>query len=103
MPPPVQTKPKKISPLIRNAIKSQPEELQFVKKVEPPKLAEVVHTVDESTDEDFEEVDVSTEEEDSVDVDAERQMCPGCYHCNWTGVSGDGKADCRRHYYGDVN
>ena len=36
MPPPIQTKPKKISPLIRNAIKSQPEELQFI-KVELPK------------------------------------------------------------------
>ena len=98
MPPPIQTKPKKISPLIRNAIKSQPEELQFI-KVELPKPT--LEVENDSVGE--EDEDESTDEEVDVVNEQNYEMCPGCYHCNWTGASADGKADCKRNYYGDVN
>ena len=101
MPAPIQTKPKKISPLIRNAIKSQPEELQF-KKVEVVKHTKETHEKD-SDEEDLEDVEDVTTEEEYQEADQDYGMCQGCYHCNWTGVSLDGKADCRRHYYGDAN
>ena len=90
-PPIFQTKPKKISPLIRNAINAQPEELQF-KKVDSPSILQV--DVDTGTD------DEEDEEDDSI---VDELACPGCYYCNWTGVNLDNDNGCKRHYYGDVN
>ena len=101
MPAPIQTKPKKISPLIRNAIKSQPEELQF-NKVEVAKVEVAKEKPLDEEDSNDEDVDVTTDEEEEEEEE-DYEMCPGCYHCNWTGVNTDGKADCKRHYYGDVN
>lgn len=111
------TKPKKISPLIRNAINSQPEELKF--RTDETKSENTVmfdHSEDledqlsafnsdeaiysESTDDDLQENVVS-----DVDVVSDVQKtteCFGCYYCNWTGVNTDSDG-CKRHYYGDVN
>jgi hypothetical protein len=101
MPVPIQTKPKKISPLIRNAIKSQPDELNF-KKPDSSKVdlsGDKLNNIDEDSENDQD--DVTTEEES--DEGETYENCPGCYYCNWTGLNNDNKQDCKRHYYGDVN
>jgi hypothetical protein len=106
MPAPIQTKPKKISPLIRNAIKSQPEELQFTKKVEQPihvKKTENQQVIEDDSEDESEEDEENPEEDEEEGEDVDYGMCPGCYHCNWTGSSSEGKANCKRNYYGDVN
>ena len=106
------TKPKKISPLIRNAINSQPEELKF--KMDETK-SETTIIFDHSDDieeqlhtSNSEEAIYSESTEDELSESEETVVqkttdCSGCYYCNWTGVNTDNDYGCKRHYYGDVN
>ena len=89
-----QTRSKKIPALVRNAIKSQTP-APVIKQV-------VVENIDEDDDE---SVDVAV---DTLKVlgpmskNPTGRPCPGCYHCNWTGYSGD-EYGCTLQYYGSQN
>lgn len=99
MPPVIQTKPKKISPLIRNAIKAQPEELRFKKE---DKIVINSNSEEHLDDVYNDQEDVQDEEENDESENETYETCQGCYYCNWTGLNID-KQNCKRHYYGDVN
>ena len=84
----MQTMPKKISPLIRNAIKAQPVELNFNKQ------ENTINEVDEYESDD----EVETQDETpKINFESE---CPGCYYCNWTGRDADNYG-CKNMYYGN--
>lgn len=100
MRPVIQTKPKKISPLIRNAIKAQPEELRFKKE---DKIVINSNSEEHLDDVYNDEEDVQDEEENDESENDTYKTCPGCYYCNWTGLNIDNMENCKRHYYGDVN
>jgi len=127
---PVQKTPKskKISALVRNAIKAQapseddenvtPQittnteyEPQFSKlptapreyddNVAPPtpiKVSKAYRTPKMPT---------NTQEVTEAQLSSDSQIptgrtCPGCYHCNWSGINPDGYG-CTLHYYGSQN
>jgi hypothetical protein len=102
MPPVIQTKPKKISPLIRNAIKSQPEELRFKNEDKIVINTNSEEHLDDVYNAKTDEEDEQEEEENDESENETYDTCSGCYYCNWTGVNID-KENCKRHYYGDVN
>lgn len=92
---PKQTRSKKIPALVRNAIKSQ--------TVPPPPSSPIVKR-DDGSDESEDDVVIVADPNElgTLSKIPSGRPCPGCYHCNWTGVNQEGYG-CTLQYFGSQN